>query len=92
MLSAPWARYHLLTKPRQGGMPTRPTLARVKHHMTTGICLPMPSSSATWVLPVLWMMAPADMNSVSLISAWASTWSSAPTRPRGVMVARPVST
>ena len=42
-------RYHLLTKPAKGGMPIRDRAARVKHHMVTGIRLPMPWSWSTRV-------------------------------------------
>ena len=88
----PWARYHLETKPRQGGMPTSPRDTAVKQAITFGIRFPIPSSSSTRVFPVLWIMAPADMNSVSLIRLWAHTCSSAPVTPGAVMVARPKST
>ena len=85
----PWARYHLLMKPMQGGMPIRPRLATVKQPMVTGILRPMPSSSRTSVFSALRMIAPADMNRVSLTRLWQTTCRSAPTKPRGVSVDRP---
>ena len=50
---APPARYHLLTNPDSGGMPTSARPPNVKHHIVTGIVRPMPLSCATLRLPVL---------------------------------------
>ena len=68
--SAPTQRYYLLKKPQAGGLPMSPSDARVYPHMVTGISLPTPSSSSTFVFPVCIIIEPADMKSAVLIIAW----------------------
>ena len=48
----PIARYHLLMNPHIGGIPIRASEHSVKHHRTTGISLPIPVSSSTFLRPV----------------------------------------
>jgi hypothetical protein len=66
---APRHRYHLLTKPHRGGMPTRDREHRVKHHMVQGIPFPTPRSWSTWVKPEWVMTDPAHKNRQLFITA-----------------------
>ena len=49
---APLARYHLLKKPANGGIPTNDNDPRVKQARVIGICRPIPRSSDTLVFPL----------------------------------------
>jgi CheY-like chemotaxis protein len=89
MLSAPSAKYHLLMKPPVGGMPIRPRDTMVNITITFGMILPMPVSSSARVLPVSWMIAPADINRVFLMKEWLAMCSSAPVKPSGESVDTP---
>ena len=89
---APSAMYHLEIKPPSGGMPTSEIAQMVNSVMVMGMRLPRPCISSTLVMPVLKMMAPAHRNRASLVSAWKTICSIAPSKAVTSSKNRPHST
>src|SRR6056297_2560777 len=65
----PIARYHLLTKPFDGGSPIRDIEATEKQPIVMGIFFPMPLISPIVLYPVLYIITPTQKKRVIFIAA-----------------------
>ena len=72
---------HLLTKPGSSGVPISEIAPTVYTAQVNGMTRERPRRSSICVRPVFTITAPAQKNSVILISAWKSMCASAAVRP-----------
>ena len=72
---------HLLTKPGRSGVPISEIAPMVYVAQVNGMTLDNPRKSSICVRPVFTITAPAQKNSVILISAWKSMCASEAVRP-----------